>query len=105
MHPDQVDVDAGLVRQLIASQHPRWAGLPIVEVPSAGTVNAIYRLGDDLCVRLPLQPGGVASLERELEWLPWLAERLPFTVPEPVVDGGPDDAFPHPWAIYRWLPG
>jgi aminoglycoside phosphotransferase (APT) family kinase protein len=105
MHDGQVDVDTDIVRRLIAHQHPRWAGLPIVEVPSVGTVNAVYRLGDELCVRLPLQAGGVDSLERELERLPWLAAPLPVAVPEPVATGGPDAAYPLPWAIYRWLPG
>lgn len=105
MHPDQVAIDDDLVRRLIAQQLSRWSDLPITEVTSVGTVNAIYRLGDELCVRLPLQPGGVASLEREVEWLPWLAERLPFAVPEPVAVGRPGEGFPHPWAVYRWLPG
>jgi len=105
MHDEQVDIDVDIVRRLIADQHPRWAGLPLVEVPSIGTVNAVYRLGDELCVRLPLQAGGVPSLERELEHLPWLATRLTVAVPEPVATGAPDDAYPLPWAIYRWLPG
>ncbi|HMJ78707.1 MAG TPA: aminoglycoside phosphotransferase family protein [Iamia sp.] len=105
MHDDQVGIDGDIVRALIADQHPRWADLPLVEVPSIGTVNAVYRLGDELCVRLPLKAGGVGSLERELERLPWLAARLPVAVPEPVATGAPDDAYPLPWAIYRWLPG
>ncbi|HEX7131096.1 MAG TPA: aminoglycoside phosphotransferase family protein [Iamia sp.] len=105
MHPDQLDVDVDLVRRLIASQHPRWSGLPIVEVPSVGTVNAVYRLGEDLCVRLPLLPGWGRSLEHEVEWLPWLAARLPVAVPEPVAVGRPDDGYPNPWAVLRWLPG
>lgn len=105
MHPDQVAIDADLVRRLIAEQHPRWAGLTVAEVPSVGTVNAVYRLGGELCVRLPLQPGGVAGLERELAWLAWLGERLPVAVPEPVAVGAAADAFPLPWAVYRWLPG
>lgn len=105
MHDGQVPVDDHLVRRLVARQHPRWAGLPIVEVASIGTVNAVYRLGDELCVRLPLLPQGAASIERELAWLAWLAPRLPVPVPEPVAVGGPDDGFPLPWAVYRWLPG
>jgi aminoglycoside phosphotransferase (APT) family kinase protein len=105
MHHGQVDVDEDVVRRLIAAQHPRWADLPIAEVPSIGTVNAVYRLGDELCVRLPLLPQGAASLDRELAWLDWLAPRLPVPVPEPVAVGEPDDGFALPWAVYRWLPG
>ena len=53
MHAGEVETDAALVRQLLAAQFPQWAGLPVLPVPSAGTDNALYRLGDDLAVRLP----------------------------------------------------
>ena len=53
MHADEVHVDAALVRRLVAGQFSRWADLQIRAVRSTATVNAIYRLGDDLCVRLP----------------------------------------------------
>ena len=53
MHPDEVDTDVALVGRLLAAQFPQWAGLPLAPVEPAGTDNAIYRLGDDLVVRLP----------------------------------------------------
>ena len=53
MHADEIDTDASLVRRLLASQFPQWADLSIERVSSGGTDNAIYRLGDDLAVRLP----------------------------------------------------
>jgi hypothetical protein len=53
MHAGEVHIDAALVGRLIAEQFPRWADLPIRAVRSTGTVNAIYRLGDHLCARLP----------------------------------------------------
>jgi aminoglycoside phosphotransferase (APT) family kinase protein len=53
MHDDEVDTDSELVRRLFASQHRRWAELPIERVLSARTDNVIYRLGDELAVRLP----------------------------------------------------
>jgi transposase len=49
-HPDQLSIDTTLVRRLLADRFPAWAGLPITPVASAGTVNAIYRLGNELCV-------------------------------------------------------
>ena len=52
LHAGEVDTDVSLVRRLLAAQFPHWADLPIEPVPSAGTDNAIYRLGDDLAVRL-----------------------------------------------------
>jgi len=65
MHADEVDIDAGLVHRLLLVQFPHWAGLPIERLPSGGTVNAIYRLGDELTARLPLTARGAKDLERE----------------------------------------
>jgi hypothetical protein len=42
-----------LVARLLAEQFPQWADSPIEPVHSAGTDKAIYRLGDDMAVRLP----------------------------------------------------
>ena len=53
MHADEVDIDVSLVGRLLAAQFPQWADLPIEPVHSAGTDNAIYRLGEDMAVRLP----------------------------------------------------
>jgi hypothetical protein len=53
MHPDGCVVDTGLVRRLLAAQHSELAGPPLRPVPSAGTDNALFRLGEDLVVRLP----------------------------------------------------
>ena len=105
MHEDEVDTDADLVRHLLATQHPQWADLPIERVPSAGTDNAIYRLGDDLAVRLPRIHWAVDLVAKEQRWLPVLAPRLPLRVPLPVAAGEPDEAFPYPWGVVEWLPG
>ena len=105
MHADEVDIDVHLVRHLIAAQFPQWGDLPIEPVPSAGTVNAIYRLGDDMVVRLPRVHRWAAALEKEYHWLPKLAPHLPLRVPEPVAKGHPASWYPFSWAIYRWIDG
>jgi aminoglycoside phosphotransferase (APT) family kinase protein len=105
MHADEVEIDAALVRGLLAAQLPQWADLPLEPVPSAGTVNAIYRLGDDLSVRLPRVPDGVDDVVREHRWLPRLADRLPLAVPVPLARGAPTDDFPFPWTVCRWVGG
>jgi aminoglycoside phosphotransferase (APT) family kinase protein len=66
-------------------------------------VNAIYRLGDDMCVRLPRMHAWAGDLEKELRWLPTLASHLPLAVPEPLATGRPDGGYPFVWAVYRWL--
>jgi len=56
MHDDEVETDASLVRRLLGAQFPQWANLSIEPVPSAGTDNALYCLGEDMVVRLPRIP-------------------------------------------------
>jgi len=105
MHVDEVETDAALVRALLVSQYPQWADLPIERVASAGTDNAIYRLGEDLAVRLPRIHWAVDNVAKEQRWLPVLAPQLPLPVPLPVAAGEPEDAFPYPWGVVQWLPG
>jgi aminoglycoside phosphotransferase (APT) family kinase protein len=105
MHAGEVTIDEALVKRLIAAQFPQLADLPIRAVQSTGTVNAIYRLGDQLCARLPRMPSWVQDLQKELDWLPKLAPSLSLRVPEPVAQGQPASDYPFPWAIYRWIDG
>lgn len=105
MHADEVSTDDSLVRRLVAAQLPAWAELPIAPVPSSGTDNALYRLGDDMVVRLPRIHWAVAGAEREREWLPRLGPLLPVEVPVLLATGEPAEDYPWSWAVYRWLEG
>ncbi|WP_233359876.1 aminoglycoside phosphotransferase family protein [Streptomyces sp. CRPSP2-6A1] len=105
MHADELDLDAPLVRRLIARRFPHWSALPVCRLASSGTENAMFRLGGELVVRLPRHPGAVPDLAHERRWLPLLGPRLPVAVPEPVGAGEPDEGFPWPWSVYRWLAG
>ncbi|MGC0415891.1 aminoglycoside phosphotransferase (APT) family kinase protein [Embleya sp. AB8] len=105
MHPTQHPIDDRLVRRLVAGQFPQWAGLPVRRFPSGGTVNAMYRLGEDLVVRLPLVSGGAEDLRRERDWLPRLASRLPAAIPEVLGAGVPAEGYPWPWSVHRWRAG
>jgi aminoglycoside phosphotransferase (APT) family kinase protein len=105
MHADEVDVDVALVRRLLAAQFPQWAGLPVEPVDSTGTDNAMYRLGQDMAVRLPRIEGAVANVEREQRWLPRLAPLLPVVIPTPLGRGMPAEGYPWSWSVCRWLDG
>ena len=43
MHSGQLTASTEVLRELVASQLPQWQGLPVHEVASQGTVNAIFR--------------------------------------------------------------
>lgn len=105
IHADQADIDTPLVRELVAAQFPQWAALPLEPVDSGGLVNAIYRLGSDLSVRLPLRPSMTDEVQREQEKLAALAPFLPVAIPAVVAIGSRTDAFPGQWAVHRWLAG
>ncbi|MGW0232153.1 aminoglycoside phosphotransferase family protein [Actinopolymorpha singaporensis] len=101
----QADTDTPLVRSLVAAQFPRWAALPLEPVDSSGLANAIYRLGTDLSVRLPLRPSITDEVQREQEKLATLAPFLPVAIPSVEAIGSPTDAFPGKWSVHRWLAG
>lgn len=101
----EVAVDAALAEALVAAQHPDLAA-PIRAV-AEGWDNAVFRLGDDLAVRLPRRLLGARLVAGEVEWLPRLAPRVPVEVPSAVRRGEPDEAlgYPFPWAVVRWVHG
>jgi aminoglycoside phosphotransferase (APT) family kinase protein len=101
----EMAADTALVRRLLAAQFPRWADLPIEPVPSAGTDNALYRLGKQMVIRLPRVDWAMEMVEKEQRWLPALAPHLPLPVPVPLVQGAPAEGYPWHWSVYRWLGG
>ena len=105
MHDDEVEVNEALVRRLVAAQMPELAERPLAKVVPWGTDNAIWRLGDDLVVRLPRIRWATKQIELEATWLPRLAPHLPVAVPEPVAIGEPGEGYPYRWALHRWILG
>jgi aminoglycoside phosphotransferase (APT) family kinase protein len=100
----ELDVHPDLVRALLADQHPDLADRPLALVAN-GWDNVLFRLGDDLVVRLPRRELAVALVEHEQRWLPDLAPLLPLPVPTPVRVGRPGVGYPWPWSICRWIDG
>ena len=77
---------------------PELACRPVRPVASGGTVNAVFRIGDDLALRVPLRPFG-GDL-REPAVLRALAPHLPVAVPRPYAHDAERG-----WTIQQWLPG
>jgi aminoglycoside phosphotransferase (APT) family kinase protein len=105
MHADEFEIDVDLVRRLLMTQAPQWADLPLAAVPSAGTDNALYRLGEDKVVRLPRVAWAAGLVAKEQTWLPRLAPHLPLAIPEPLAMGRPGEGYPWSWSVYAWLEG
>lgn len=105
MHADEVAVGDEVVRRLVAEQLPEWGGLTIRRLPPVGTDNHLFRLGDDLLVRMPRIHWAAGSAEWEHAWLPRLAPYLPVAVPAPVALGMPGVGYPWHWTVVPWIEG
>jgi aminoglycoside phosphotransferase (APT) family kinase protein len=102
---DRSSIDVPLARRLVDRQFPQWRELAITEVEVDGWDNRTFRLGSELTIRLPSGDWYAKQVEKEQRWLPVLAPRLPLPIPAPVAKGAPDDGYPYPWSVYRWLEG
>lgn len=94
-----------VVQRLLRRQVPHLADLPIRELSTSGSSNWVFRLGEQLAVRLPRTDDHTADLLNEVRWLPHLADRLPAPVPDVVAVGDPTEDFPRPWTVVSWVPG
>ena len=105
MRPGEFAIEPELVRHLVDTQFPQWSSEPIQRVASAGTDNAMFRLGESLVVRLPRLDSAVDALVAEQAALPFLDRHVSIQIPEVVAAGLPTPRFGHPWSIYRWIDG
>lgn len=109
MHEDQLDISEDQVALLLADELPEWAGERVERLVGTGTVNAIFRVGDQLTARFPLRPEdpGVlrAVLEREARSAYELSLVSPFPTSQPLHIGRPGHGFPLPWSVQSWLEG
>jgi len=105
LHPDELPIDDGLVRRLIDRSFPDLAGRDLRRLDDSGSSNVLFRLGDDLLVRLPRQPGGGATIEKEARWLPVVDGHLGVAVPCVLGVGEAAPGYPERWSITTWLDG
>jgi len=101
-----IHADEELVRALLHDQHPDLLeGRGDVRLVANGWDNGLFRLGDDLAVRLPRRDVAAHLVQHEQRWLPFLAPGLPAAVPAPVRVGVPGDRFRWSWSVVRWFDG
>src|SRR5437879_12119624 len=104
MTDTEIEITADLVRDLLQEQHPDLAGLAIREV-AGGWGNQMWRLGDELAVRMQRMDPTPELQLKERRWLPVLAPRLPLPVPTPVRLGAPAERSPQHWTGLTAVPG
>ncbi|MFG2662562.1 aminoglycoside phosphotransferase family protein, partial [Streptomyces sp. NPDC048425] len=104
MIDSDTEITEDLVRALLQDQHPDLAQLPIREV-AGGWGNQMWRLGEELAVRMQRMNSCPDPQLKERRWLPILARQLPLPIPTPVRDGEPSDRFPKIWTVMTWVGG
>src|SRR3954453_21032388 len=102
--PAEVPIDVALVRALIEEQHTDLGHLALSDI-AEGWDNRLFRLGEDLAVRVPRRAASASLIEHEQQWLPRLAPQLPLSIPVPRRIGRPGCGFPWSWSITPWFPG
>jgi len=105
MHDDEVAIDDATVRRLVDDQLPEWSGHDLRRLPPTGTDNQLFRLGDDLLLRLPRIGWAAESAEWEHTWLPRLAAHLTMPIPAPIALGRPGHGYPWHWTVVPWIEG
>lgn len=105
LHSDELSIDVTLVRRLVATAFPEYAGRGLRPTDDSGSSNALFRLGEDMLVRLPRQPGGGATIDKETRWLPFVGPRITVAVPRVLGIGEPDLGYSERWAVTHWLDG
>jgi aminoglycoside phosphotransferase (APT) family kinase protein len=99
----EIKIDRDLVLDLL-QQHPDLIHLPI-QLLENGWDNVIFRLGNNLSIRLPRREIAATLIENEQTWLPQIADRLTIPVPTPYRIGQPTARYPWRWSILPWLTG
>ena len=100
-----MEITTALVRELIQTQFPAWAGLEIRPVAQSGNDNRTFHLGEEMTVRLPSAPGYAPQVEKEGRWLPFLQSYLSLPIPCPLAMGQPAAGYPFSWSVNRYIAG
>ncbi|MCH1430871.1 MAG: phosphotransferase [Chlamydiales bacterium] len=101
------DIDVKLARELVSRQFPEWSSLSITDLScGGGWDNCCFHLGKDKLLRFPSAKEYAHQVEKEHQYLDFLASRLPLKVPHPVAIGEAEEGlYPWKWSVYLWIKG
>jgi len=105
LHDDEIPISTEFVRRLVNAAFSQYANAPLARLNQSGSSNVLFRLGKDLLVRLPRQPGGSRLIDKERRWLGEIAPNFPVIVPEIIALGEPMFGYSERWSIVRWIDG
>lgn len=105
LHNGQIEINIEIIKTLIEEQFPQYKNLPINEFDTTGTVNSIFKLGNNYYIRLPLTEMYKDSILTEYKILPYLSKKLTIEIPHPIHLGIPNNLYPFHWGIYNWIDG
>lgn len=109
MHDNQLDISVKTARDLIRAQFPEFKDDPVTSLAGAGTVNAIFRVGDRVTARFPLRAGDpletARQMQEEAEAMQAFVRASPVAAPVPLGLGRPADTYPLPFALQSWIDG
>ena len=105
MHESEVDIDASLVRRLLAEQFPRWADVPIRAVRSTADGERHLPARRPPLRATAARRGVGARSGQGVALVPEARSALSLRIPKPVGMGHPAGSHPFCWAIYGWIEG
>lgn len=105
MHEGELELTDDTAARLIARRFPGLALLPLRRVRTAGTVNTIIRIGDDLAARFPLTGETEVVLADEAAAMSEFAEVCTAPSPRPFGVGTGTSDYPSAWSVQTWVPG
>lgn len=100
----EIEVGEELARKLIASQFSDLAGATIRRIGN-GWDNAAFLIDERLIFRFPQRAVAAPLIEREIAFMPAIAERLALCVPNPIYAGVAEFDYPWRFAGYQIVPG
>ncbi|MFE6734259.1 phosphotransferase [Microbacterium sp. NPDC057650] len=105
MHDGQLVLEDRLAVALISDAVAESAEMPVRRLPSPGTVNALFRIGDSLVARLPLMPTPLSEVREEAERMAEFAEVSPVPAPSPVRVVDACAEYASAWMVVSWVDG